>query len=148
RAAARRREMAVRLSMGAARLRLVRQLLTESVVLALLGGAGGVALALAGVRFLNLLLAASPGGFVPHADVNWHVLLAAAGLSVLTGIVFGLAPAIQSTRVDVAPALKEVRTGEPRARFRVSLSGALVITQVALSLLMLVAAGLFIHSLA
>jgi len=147
REATRRREMAVRLSMGAARFRLIRQLLTESVLLASLGGICGVIVAFAGVRFLNLLLAASPGGFIPHADVNWHVLATAAALSVLTGIVFGLAPAIQSTRVDVTPALKEVRAGQPRARRRINHANALVASQIALSLLMLVAAGLFVRTL-
>jgi predicted permease len=152
RATARKREMAVRLSIGAGRWRVVRQLLTESVLLAALGGAAGTLLAVWGVRFLTVLLANGREDFPLQADLNWHVLAAAALLSVFTGIVFGLAPALQSTRVDVMPALKEARGGErrPRMRYRflrVSLSQVLVISQVALSLLMLVAAGLFVRTL-
>jgi predicted permease len=150
RATARGREIALRLSLGAGRLRIVRQLLTESVLLSSLGGALGVLFAILGVRFLTLLLANGRTDFTLHAEVNWHVLGVAAALSVLTGILFGLAPAIRATRVDVIPALKEVRASEPGARRgfgRVSLSHALVIGQIAISLLMLVAAGLFVRTL-
>src|ERR1700716_2526569 len=104
---ARGRELAVRLSLGPGRLRLVRQLLTESVLLASLGGALGVLFAILGIRFLTLLLANGRTDFTLHAGVNWHVVGVAAALSVLTGILFGLAPAIRATRVDVTPALKE-----------------------------------------
>ena len=97
RAAARRREMAVRLSMGAGRLRLVRQLLTESMLLGSLGGIAGVAFAVWGIRFLTLLLANGQENFTLHAELNWHVLGAALALSLLTGVLFGLAPAIQAT---------------------------------------------------
>jgi predicted permease len=152
RATARKREMAVRLSMGAGRMRIIRQLLTESVLLATTGGALGVLFAIWGVRFLTVLLANGREDFPLDADLNWHVLAVAAALSVLTGIVFGLAPALRATQVDVMPALKEARGGErrPRLRYRflrVSLSQTLVISQVALSLLMLVAAGLFVRTL-
>ncbi len=145
RAAARRREMALRLSVGAGRLRVVRQLLTESVVLASLGGGLGVLFAIWGIRFLTLLLANNGTNFAPHADLNWHVLGVAAALSLLTGILFGLAPALQSTRVDVISALKETRAD--KALGRVSLSHVLVVGQIALSLLMLVSAGLFVRTL-
>src|SRR5207302_916588 len=80
----------------------------------------------------------------------WHVLGVAAALSMTTGLLFGLAPAIQSTRVDVMPALKETRAGQPSLRNsfgRASLSGVLVVSQIAISLLMLVAAGLFVRTL-
>src|SRR6185436_4892628 len=93
RATARRREMALRLSLGAGRLRVVRQLLTESVLLASLGGALGVFFAILGMRFLTLLLANGQPNFTLHAELNWHVLGIAAVLAVLTGIMFGLAPA-------------------------------------------------------
>ena len=108
RAAGRRREMALRLSIGAGRFRIVRQLLTESVLLASLGGALGVVFAIWGMRFLTLLLANGRANFTLHADLNWHVLGVAAALSVLTGVVFGLAPALNATRVDLVPALKEI----------------------------------------
>ncbi len=150
RATARGREIALRLSLGAGRLRVVRQLLTESVLLASFGGALGVLFAILGIRFLTLLLANGRTDFTLHAEVNWHVLGVAAALSVLTGILFGLAPAIRATRVDVIPALKEVRAGEPGARHgfgRVPLNHALVVGQIAISLLMLVAAGLFVRTL-
>ena len=151
RAAARRREMALRLSVGAGRLRLVRQLLTESTLLASLGGMLGVLFAIWGMRFLTLLLANGRANFTLHAELNWHVLGAAAALSLLTGVLFGLAPAMQATRVDVIPALKEKRASEPGVRhsvWRVSASHALVVCQIAISLMMLVAAGLFVRTLA
>jgi macrolide transport system ATP-binding/permease protein len=150
RAAARRREIALRLSVGAGRLRIVRQLLTESVLLASLGGVLGVMFANWGIRFLTLLLANGRTNFTLHANLNWHVLGVAAVLSLVTGVLFGLAPALQSTRVDVIPALKEARVARLGARhsfWRVSLSHTLVVYQIAISLLMLVAAGLFVRTL-
>jgi len=148
RAAARRREIAVRLSMGAGRFRVIRQLLTESLLLASIGGAVGVLLAVWGIRVLTVLLANGREDFTLHPDLNWHVLAAAVALSMLTGLMFGLAPALQATRVDVMPALKETRAGQPgRRKKRLSLSHALVILQIAISLLMLVGAGLFVRTL-
>jgi len=150
RATTRGREIALRLSLGAGRARVVRQLLTESILLASLGGALGVLFAIAGIRFLTLLLANGQSGFTLRAEVNWHVLGVASVLSLLTGIVFGLAPAIRATGIDVIPALKEVRAGEPGARHRfgpVTLSHALVIGQIGISLMLLVAAGLFVRTL-
>jgi predicted permease len=143
RAAARRREMAVRLSLGAGRFRVVRQLLTESVMLASLGGALGVLFAFWGVRALMLLLSSGPRSSVLHADLNWNVLAVTAALSVICGLLFGLAPAIQATRPDVMPALKNGRGGGPRRRVQ----HALVIAQIAVSFLILVAAGLFVRTL-
>jgi predicted permease len=152
RAAARRREMAVRLSVGAARTRVMRQLLTESVVLASVAGLFGVLIAIAGVRFLTVLLANGQEGFTLHAELNWHVLGGTLILSLICGTFFGLAPAIQSTRADVMPALKTTRAGEPRMRARrsalpISLSQLLVVAQIAISLILLVAAGLFVRTL-
>ena len=149
RAAARRREFALRLSVGAGRFRIVRQLLTESVLLASLGGALGILFAIWGIRFLTLLLANGEKNFTLHAELNWHVLVVAATLSLLTGVLFGLAPAMQSTRVDVMPALKETRAGQPARHWfrRASLSHVLVVGQIGISLLMLVAAGLFVRTL-
>jgi macrolide transport system ATP-binding/permease protein len=150
RAAARGREMALRLSVGAGRLRIVRQLLTESLLLASLGGALGVLLAIWGIRFLTLLLANGRAGFTLHAELNWRVLGVATALTLLTGVLFGLAPALQATRVDVMPALKAARTGRARAAHSVRRAGPshlLVVSQIAISLVMLVAAGLFVRTL-
>jgi macrolide transport system ATP-binding/permease protein len=150
RAAARRREIALRLGLGAGRLRIVRQLLTESVLLGALGGSVSVLFAIWGIRFLTLLLANGQANFTLHADLNWHVLGAAAVLSFLASILFGLAPALEATRVDVMPALKETRAGQSQTRRsfqRVSLRHLLVVGQIAISLLMLVAAGLFVRTL-
>ena len=97
RASARRREMAVRLSMGAGRGRVIRQLLTESLLLSSIGGALGVLFAVWGVRFLTVLMANGNERSTLHPDLNWHVLGAAVALSMITGVMFGLAPAVQST---------------------------------------------------
>src|SRR5262245_45411675 len=143
RAAARRREMAVRLSLGAGRFRVVRQLLTESVMLASLGGALGVLFAIWGVRSLTLLLSNGQQNFTLRAELNWNVLGVTAALSVVCGLLFGLAPAIQSTRPDVMPALKDGRGAGPRRRAH----QILVVAQMAISLLLLFAAGLFVRTL-
>jgi len=150
RASARRREIALRLSVGASRLRVVGQMLTESVLLASLGGVLGVAMAIWGIRFLTLLLAGGQTNFTLHPDLNWRVLGAMAVLSLLTGVLFGLAPALQATRVDVMPTLKEARGGQTGGRHSFGGGGMgriLVVGQIALSLLMLVAAGLFVRTL-
>ena len=91
-ATVRRREMAVRLSIGAGRLRLIRQLLTESVLLASIGGAVGVLFAMWGIRFLTFLLANGSEDFTLRPGLNWPVLGAASALALLTGILFGLCP--------------------------------------------------------
>jgi predicted permease len=149
RAAARRREIALRLSLGAGRFRIIRQLLTESVLLAALGGMLGVGFAVWGIQFLTRLLANGRENFTVGADLNWHVLAVVAALSLLTGVLFGLAPALQSTRTDFVPALKDSRTGETRGhRFRgLGPSRVLMVAQIAFTLLILVAAGLFVRTL-
>ncbi len=143
RAAARRREMAVRLSLGAGRFRVVRQLLTESVMLATLGGALGLLFAIWGVRSLTHLLSNGQENFTLRAELNWNVLAVTAALAVICGLFFGLAPAIQSTRPDVMPALKNGRGGGPRRRAQ----HVLLVAQIAMSFLILVAAGLFARTL-
>jgi macrolide transport system ATP-binding/permease protein len=148
RATARRREMAVRLSMGAGRFRIVRQLLAESLLLAFLGGAAGVLFAIWGIRLLTLMLSAGAENFTLHAELNPRVLAAAFVLTMITGILFGLAPALQATRVDPMPVLKESRTGGPSSRSRrFSLSSVLVVAQIAISVFLLVGAGLFVRTL-
>ena len=144
RAAARRREIAVRLSIGASRGRVIRQLLTESVLLAVLGGVLGIVVAAWGIRVLTELISNGRENFTLHAELNWTVLAVTFALSALTGLLFGLAPALQATRVDIVPALKEVRASHaPRRRRFLGLSHSLVVVQVVFSLVLLVGAGLF-----
>jgi predicted permease len=152
RATSRRREMAVRLSLGAGRFRVVRQLFTESVLLSVTGGALGVLVAAWGIRDITWLLANGREDFTLHAGLNWPVLGFTFALAVVCGLLFGLAPALQGTRVDLTPALKESRASAPRGRLRhagirVGLSHVLVVSQIAVSLLLVVAAGLFVRTL-
>ena len=146
RAADRRREMAVRLSLGAGRLRIMGQLLTESLLLAFSGSLLGIFVALAGIRSLTLLLANGRDDFTLRAELDWRVLLFTLAIALASGILFGLAPAIQATKVDLTPALKEARPANPRTR-RFGLSHVLVVTQIAISLLLVAAAGLFVRTL-
>ena len=147
RATARRREMAVRLSIGAGRWRVIRQLLTESILLASIGGCGGVLVAYWSLPVLRAMLV-SGSDFTLHAGLNGHVLAATAALTMITGALFGLAPALQATRVDTMPALKELRTAEPRGRrLPVSSSQVLIVAQIAISLTLVAAAGLFVRTL-
>lgn len=104
RGAARRREIAIRLSVGASRWRVIRQLLTESVLLSGVGGVCGVVVAWWGIRVLTALLANGRQNFTLHAELDWRVFAVTTVLSVLTGLLFGLAPAFQATRLDLAPA--------------------------------------------
>jgi putative ABC transport system permease protein len=147
RAAARRKEIALRLSLGAGRARLVRQLLTESGVLALLGGVLGILIA---YWARDLLLAFRPPQFLVGAidlDLDLRVLLFTLGVSLLTGVLFGLLPAIQASRPDLAIELKDRSGQSGHQRGRLRLKGALVVGQVALSLVSLIGAGLFLRSL-
>jgi macrolide transport system ATP-binding/permease protein len=95
----------------------------------------------------TLLLSAGSQNCTLHTEVNWHVLAVVATLSMVTGILFGLAPALQSTRVDLMPALKGSHTAATRGARRLTLSRALMVTQIAISLVILVAAGLFVRTL-
>jgi predicted permease len=149
RASARRREIAVRLSLGASRLRVMRQLLTESVMLALPGGVLGLGAAAVGIRFLIWLLAGGSEDFSLRAELDWRILAFTVGVAFATGILFGLAPAIQATRIDVTPALKETRASAPRRHGRrIGLSQFLVVSQIALSLLLVLGAAIFVRTLA
>ncbi len=145
RASARRREIAVRLAIGASRWRLVRQLLTESLLLALLGGGGGLALGLWSSELLPALFSPAEAGGL-DMSLDWRILVFTLVVSLLTGVLFGLAPALESSRPDLVPALKD--GAESRGgRRRITLRQALVVTQVALSLALLIGAGLFLQSL-
>ncbi len=147
-AAARRREVAIRLAIGASRLRIVRQLLTESIVLALIGGAFGVALAVIVMELFQAM--PPPAGALPIAlepKLDRAVLLFSLALSMVTGVVFGVAPAWQASRPELVPSLKdETFAGEGRGS-RFNLKTGLVIAEVALAVVLLIGAGLFVRSL-
>ncbi len=150
RSAARAREIAVRLSLGAGRWRVVRQLLTESVLLATLSGALGIVIAVVGMRVLTQLLANGQEAFTLRADLNWHVLLVTLALSLLCGVLFGVAPALQATRPALMSKLRDRSVSQSSMRQRGArprLAQVLVVAQIALSLLLLVAAGLFVRTL-
>jgi predicted permease len=145
RASGRGREVAVRAALGATRRRIVRQLLTESVVLFLAGGVAGVAMAYWAVP---ALLALTPAGYLPAQDVRIDatVLAVALGLSLLTGLIFGLAPAMTLSRHDLVEAFKEDGTRTTSSRRSAWLRRGLVVTEVALCMLLLVGAGLLIQT--
>ncbi|HEV2352350.1 MAG TPA: ABC transporter permease [Terriglobia bacterium] len=152
RGAARHKEMAVRLALGAGRARMVRQLLTESVTLSLGGGALGVLFAFWGVDALTAMMVSNPDRPFPFVvGPDWRVLAFTISISLLTGILFGLAPAWRSTRLDLTPALKEnsqtLPGGENRPGRWFHLGKAMVVIQVALSMIVLVGAGLLVRTL-
>jgi predicted permease len=147
RGADRKKEIAVRLALGARRWTLVRQLMTETVVLAVLGGLGGLLLA---QWTLSLVVGFQPPipipinlDLSPNGTVLWFTLLVA----VAAGMLFGLVPALQSTRPDVAPTLRDESGAVAGGRSRWSLRNGLVVAQVSLSFVLLIGAGLFVRSL-
>lgn len=144
RSAARQREIAVRLAIGAGRGRIIRQLLTESVLLSSLGAAFGIGLAWLVSRSLIDLLATGPARVIFDLTPNPHVLGFTGAIAIATGVLFGLVPAFQTTAAGSSPVLDgDVRMGRSRSR----LLSSLVSAQVALSLLLLVGAGLFVRTL-
>jgi predicted permease len=150
RSARRQKEMALRIALGAGRGRIIRQLLTESILLSILGGVLGVLLALWGVNAMTHLLADEHRGVFPYiVEPNARVLAFTIVVTFLTGILFGLAPARRCARVDVNPALKESPSAKPQSSharwFR--LGDALVVAQIALSIIVAVGAGLLVRSL-
>jgi len=147
RAAARRREFAVREALGAGRSRLARQLLTESVLLALAGGLLGALLAFAAVRFVPALVSPTLLQGRPEIAVDSRVLLFTLALSVSTGLFFGIFPACRASRFDVQDALKEGGRGARGAPSHTRARAVLVVAEVALSLVLLISAGLMIRSL-
>jgi macrolide transport system ATP-binding/permease protein len=145
RATNRQREIAIRLALGTTRARLMRQLLTESVTVALLGGAAGLLLSLWLTSLFRLVKPPFPVPVQLNFAIDWKVAGFAFGIALLTGVVFGLAPALRASRPDLVPALKEAASASGYRKSR--LRDGLVVAQVALSLVLLVAAGLFVRSL-
>jgi predicted permease len=145
RAAARTREVAVRAALGAGRLRLVRQFLTESLMLALLGGGLGLLLANWGVR---AMVRFGPAG-IPRLDtlsLDWRVVLVTLAASLITGVAFGLAPAFQASRLDPGQSLKEGGRSGGEGASQHKARSLLVVTEFALSLMLLVGAGLMLRT--
>ena len=152
RGATREREIALRTALGANRNRVLRQLMTESVVLALIGGALGVLVAYGGLHLLRAFLPVTGGssrGEIPRADsigINAAVLYFTVGISALTGILLGLAPSIQTWRSELYESLKEGGRGSTEGRRSNWMRSALVVSEVALSVMLLTGAGLLIRS--
>jgi predicted permease len=149
RATGRTREMAVRAAIGGSRARIVRQLLTESVVLAGIGGALGLALGLGGIRALLAVNTAGlprvgEGGM--YVNLDWRVAAFAVGISVVTGIVFGLIPALQGSRVDLTTSLKESSGRSGTGARQKWTRSILVVTEVALAIILLIGSALLIKS--
>lgn len=145
RATERSKEIAIRLSIGASRARIIRQLLTESVMLAIVGGLGGILLA---GWIIDLLIGLKPPVDIPvtlELHVDWRVLVFSMLVSIITGVLFGLVPALQATKPDLVPALKDVvsQAGVRRSRLR----NSLVVAQIAVSMFLLIAAGLTMRAL-
>jgi predicted permease len=149
RATARHKEIAIRLSLGARRGRLIRQLLTESLVLALLGGIAGLAITI----WLTRLMSAyrppipPPYTFAPDLQLDWRVLTFGLVLSLVTGLLFGLVPAVRASRPDLVLSLKDEVSPSTRRFRRFSLRNIIVVAQVAISLVLLISAALFVRSL-
>jgi predicted permease len=146
RASSRQREMSVRLALGAGRARILRQMLTESVLLSGIGGTAGLFLGYAGRNAIPHLLSSSWEPTVMSAKFDWMIYGFTAAVSIFTGLLFGLAPAWQATRTQVSSGLKD--TAQTTTQRKRNLTGkTLVVVQVALSMLLLVGAGLFVRTL-
>jgi predicted permease len=147
RASARQQEIALRLTLGARRSRMVRQLLTETLILSLMGGLAGVATA---TFALGSILRFLPSGIprLSEVRVDWMVLLFALFISVLTGLFFGLAPALQSTRPDVFAAIREGARGSGFSTKTNRLRSTLIVSELALAVVLMIAAGLLLRSFA
>jgi predicted permease len=147
RAASRQKEIAIRLAIGAGRFRIIRQLLVESLLLSVAGGVLGLLLAIWTDRALLAFLPPETIALKLSTTPDLRILLFATAVSLLTGLIFGLVPALQSTKPDVAPVLKDTVGGIVGGGAHVRVRKALVAVQVMLSLLLLIGAGLFIRSL-
>jgi predicted permease len=147
RASGREREIGVRLALGAARRRLIRQLLTESFLVAGMGGVLGIALSVVGARLLLAVVSTGVDELGLQAPIDYHVLIFTAVISLLTGVVFGLVPAIRGTRLDINRTLAANARDSIAGRGRVRTGRILVVVQVALSLILLMGGALFLRSL-
>ena len=147
RASGRRREIAVRLAMGASRSRLIRQLLAESVMLGLLSGALGLAIGYAGCQLLWSFRPADVAANFVDAKMDAGVVAFAISVSILTGLIFGLVPALQSSRAELVRAIQEEGRTVGRSRRSLNFRNALLAGQVALSLVALITASLFLRSI-
>lgn len=147
RAAGRTREVAIRLAMGARRARIVRQFLIESLLLAALGGIAGIFVAVIACRVLSILLAQGNGGFELAPEIDLRVLAFTAGTVLLVGILFGVAPAFRATNSAIHESLKESGRSGTASRQHTRFARALVISQVALSFLLVLGAALFLQTL-
>jgi predicted permease len=147
RASARQKEVAVRLALGASRGQIVGQLLVESVMLAAIGGLVGLALAVSTTRFLIGFLPETGTAHVITGTIDYRALTFNFALSLLTGLVFGLVPALRSTRPDLAPTLKDQVGAVAGGPAGVRVRKGLVVAQVTVSIMLLIGAGLFIRSL-
>jgi len=147
RASARQKEIAVRLSLGASRSRIIRQLLVESVMLGIIGGCAGLLVSLWASSALVRLLSSGRSPIYLSTGVDVRVLAFTAGISIVSGIFFGLVPAITATRVSIAPTLKDNAAQFSARGMRFRIGKALVGGQVALSLLLLIASGLLLRTL-
>ncbi len=147
RAAARRKEFGVRLALGASRLAIVRPVLIESLMLSLLGGALGALLSGWGTGLLLRLVSQGPTPLPIEAHIDLRVFLFTAAVSIATGLAFGLAPALRVSRYQINQSLREAGRGLAGSLRRAAAGRALVVAQVALSLLLLIAAGLFTRTL-
>lgn len=147
RAAARQREISIRLAIGASRSRVIRQLLTESLLLATLGAGGGLLFSIWGARLLVRMISTASDKLQLDVSPDLHVLAFAAAITIVTGLLFGLAPALRGTSFGPNQALKEGARGALAGASRFTLGKALVTVQVALSLTLLVGAGLFLGTL-
>jgi predicted permease len=144
---ARQREIALRLALGAGRWRLVRQLIAESLVLALAGGAAGMMLASWTLGLIVGVIPENTGGSGLETQLDYRVLIFAAAVSILTGILFGLAPALRATRANIQTILKDQGSSVSAGRSNVRTRKFLLASQIALTVVLLAAAGLFAHSL-